>query len=616
MLRILSPNLLQILFNLGEILSEEDKNSFGTARVIRIYQRAGDQIQLLQRIDWELPIPSNRDCWISNEQMLSATDFEKHLEEHKIDAIVIKDMCKGVVSESLINWLIGKKLGVPWFISTKTWTPDWLKLLAHENVRLVILPEMAVQSALQSGLVSTWITRSGFASKEAQEQIREIGKLFENPPIVVVLPGGLKVLAADQFSNRGLLQTDYEPRRLAVRVPMASVLFPTLTAKLLNDATIEFGRLLKESIYFTQEWMSHEVQRVIKPETWEPDNEPTLNLKVKPERDFIGSWKPFKWEESQNHWTHALSNYGIIKYFDGKKYLQLWRSMIEVDAYVCCVDEKRKVLQKLIQKLGDFKSIGERQSISCMFIDSPGSGKTYLVRCLAKSLGMRYLLFNITQMISKNDILESFDTIVTTQALNKEEPVLVFIDEINAKLDNQHVYDTFLAPLEEGVYVRAGKTFHIEPCVWVFAGTEYPVKENDPNRDKSTKASDFQSRLTLDLLNLRVGSKDRKHEEARVEKVYLGVALLRSEFPDVRRVSFKVLRTFHNLIDLEVREIKHFAKSFKNIQYGKVTSKNVPFDWLESRDQVKLDLVDWAEWDEGDMVEIVGNQKLTERLTT
>ena len=112
-----------------------------------------------------------------------------------------------------------------------------------------------------------------------------------------------------------------------------------------------------------------------------------------------------------------------------------------------------------------------------MLVASPGSGKTFLVNRLAKSLGMRGLKFNITQMLSKSDILDCFDTIVTTQAQNRDEKIIVFFDEINAQLGGQYVYDTFLAPIEEGVYVRAGKTFPIDPCVWIFAGTEKPTDD-------------------------------------------------------------------------------------------------------------------------------------------
>ncbi len=199
-----------------------------------------------------------------------------------------------------------------------------------------------------------------------------------------------------------------------------------------------------------------------------------------------------------------------------------------------------------------------------MLIASPGSGKTFLVRRLADAVKLRFLGFNITQMIGKSDLLDCFDTIVTNQAQNREQSLLVFVDEINAKLDSQHVYDTFLAPLEEHVYVRAGKTFHIDPCVWVFAGTERPMSQKGAEHDKSDKASDFESRLTLPPVDLKVGSAS----EDQVEKVYLGVSLLRKAFPDVRWVSKKVLQAFHSLPrDLEAREIKHFVESFVDIQY-------------------------------------------------
>lgn len=276
-----------------------------------------------------------------------------------------------------------------------------------------------------------------------------------------------------------------------------------------------------------------------------------------------------------------------------------------MDGYVCCTDSKRKALQKLVEELGSFKAKGKQEPKSAMLVASPGSGKTFLVRCLAKSIGLRYLPFNITQMLSKTDILDCFDTVVTTQVQNREESILVFIDEINAKLQNEHVYDTFLAPIEEGVYVRGGKTFHIDPCVWVFAGTERSVKENDPLRDKSTKASDFESRLTIPPLDIKIDV-TREMNELRTEKVYLGVTLLRSVFPDVRKVSGKVLEVFHGLRpDLEVRELANFVKSFIDIQYGEVLARNVPTIWLEEH-QSGIDIIDWKAREEGEMVEIIG----------
>jgi hypothetical protein len=40
------------------------------------------------------------------------------------------------------------------------------------------------------------------------------------------------------------------------------------------------------------------------------------------------------------------------------------------------------------------------------------------------------------------------------------------------KLSNDRFSNLFLAPLEDGVYMRGGNRFRIDPCIWIFAGTK------------------------------------------------------------------------------------------------------------------------------------------------
>ncbi len=605
------------LFNLEDIL----KRNHGTTRVIRIYQHTGAKIDLIQRLDWELRVsPAG---WIdeNNKQFLENSALNKFLEETSFDAVVIKDLYKGVISKEMVKWLASKESlqDIPWFVSSKEWEPDWLDDLPKEKLELLVIPQVAAGNAVYDGILKNWITKSSDtsnASKEAFDEIDKLANKFNDKPFIVVLPEGLSIFARDRRKDKreGWLQTATEPRpSLAVEMPMASVFYPALVANLLNDKDIALKELLQKALDFTQKWMRFEVKRVTEPDSWNPKEKPAIDLDFKKELNKIeevGDWKPFSWEVAKNEWGQSLSNQGIIEK-ENKKYLELWRATTDVDGYVCCVSSKLGRLQQLAQEIKNFKSKENRHSISYMLIDSPGSGKTFLVRCLARSLGLQYLPFNITQMLSKKDILDCFDTIVTTQALNKGGTVLVFFDEINAALETQQVYDTFLAPLEEEVYVRAGKAFHIDPCVWIFAGTERPVKEGDEKRNSSTKASDFESRLTLPPFDLKINMKNTvEQNEARVEKVYLGVSLLRKEFPDVRRVSERVLELFHFFNpDLQVREIEHFVKAFTNIQYGDVLVNNVPVKWLEKQDWIKhVDLGNWKRQshNEGDKVEIIG----------
>jgi len=178
----------------------------------------------------------------------------------------------------------------------------------------------------------------------------------------------------------------------------------------------------------------------------------------------------------------------------------------------------------------------------------------------------------------------------------------VFVDEINSLLDGYEVYDAFLSPLEKGVYVRNGHLFGIKPCVWFFAGTRHPAPVGAPASEQAPKASDFVSRLTLQpVVEFDVEKDDEKF--ARLEKVYLGVANLRFEYPDVRKVSKKVLSAFHLIRPAtSIRDLSHFVKAFKDIQYGKVLAKNVPRRYFA---KLGVDAGTWEASDEGPLVTII-----------
>lgn len=331
-----------------------------------------------------------------------------------------------------------------------------------------------------------------------------------------------------------------------------------------------------------------EVGRIMTPEDWSPSEKQILEIEATPKESGWEDWKDFNWLRARTEWESAFSGCGVIENQRGEKYLELRRAMTEVDGYVCCVNSKRTILQTLVRELAPRQPRERRQHRSYMFIASPGFGKTILVRNLAKALKLRFLPFNITQLLSRNDLLDCFETIVTIQAQNRDEVLLVFFDEVNAKLDGQHVYDAFLGPLEEGQYVRGGKTFYIDPCVWIFAGTERPAQPPNGNRgdrgwDRAEKGSDFISRLTREPFGLKIDLDDREEvDQAQLEKVYLGVSLIRSAFPDVRKVSDKVLKGFQILpVHLAAREIQRFVKSFRDIQYGVVLARNLPEDWPE-----------------------------------
>jgi hypothetical protein len=327
------------------------------------------------------------------------------------------------------------------------------------------------------------------------------------------------------------------------------------------------------------------------------------------------SSKKFSWQEEALLWRDAIREKGVVQ-IKGKKQLQLWRSMVDIEGYACCVEEKRKLISQIKRGIQAFSGSEKRHHVCCMLVASSGFGKTFFVRQLAKALGFRFLSVNITQMVSRNDILDCFDTIVTTQAQNPDKDVLVFVDEINSRLEGDHVYDAFLVPIEEGAYMRGGKVFHIAPCVWIFAGTARPTisKSESGCEGSPNKGTDFESRLSMGV----VGIDDVKGlHHVRTENVYRAVAMIREEFPDVRYVSEGILELFRCMQDnVSIRDLKNFVKALKNVQYGRVLVNNVQdealkrlgsaFDWSRW-DEKKKEKKDWDKEKDGDDVEVVSS---------
>jgi hypothetical protein len=89
----------------------------GTTRVIRLYRQTGSQVELVERIDWELKTPEGG--WVSQAELGTHTELRKIIENSRPDAIVVKDLLKGVVSDDLIHFLAGRLRQVPWYISSK-----------------------------------------------------------------------------------------------------------------------------------------------------------------------------------------------------------------------------------------------------------------------------------------------------------------------------------------------------------------------------------------------------------------------------------------------------------------------------------------------------------------
>jgi hypothetical protein len=394
---------------------------------------------------------------------------------------------------------------------------------------------------------------------------------------------------------------------------MASVFFPALGAYMIAS-DLPFYETLKNAISFTATWEKEEGQRT-RGDDWQPtDNQELLLTRPIPLPTDLPLWNEFKWETLSGEWRQAFSERGVVTVRDrngnSKEEFQLWRAMTDIPGYVTCIPNKRRHVLTLLRAGRSLKYVppDDRKAKSFFIVDDPGSGKSFMVERLAATLDMPYLRFNIASLSAKEELRDCFHRISLLQSEHPDAIPLVFFDEMNAKKGVQTVYDAFLEPLEDGTYNHDGTTVHLKPCLWIFAGTERPVKD----LHASNKAQDFESRLSHEVMYLnglkKSDGKQTSNEEEpeadleQLEQIYIGVATIRALFPDVTKISTKVLWAF-NIIYSKTgqddslkgpRGIRHFVNSFPYVQYGRVMQSNLPVGWNK---RMAVDNQFFRDWD-------------------
>jgi len=365
---------------------------------------------------------------------------------------------------------------------------------------------------------------------------------------------------------------------------MASVLFSAVVANLIaeSEAAITaqpFANCLEEAGSFTLMWEHEEAKRLTNGD-WVPSEKQVLRIGSPRSEDSLAvKWAPFDWMRTCEDWKDAFSGLGIVRNRrTGQDEFQLWRAMTELDGYISCSATRRSAVRRLLSEGQELvrAPVSERRHRSFLIVDKPGSGKSYLVDRLASKLCVRPLRFNISQFLTRDQVIDCFQMILSAQSEAKDdEPLIVFFDEINTKVSGEPPYGLFLDPLENGTFTHQGRVSHLAPCLWLFAGTHVPDEAS-----KSTKAADFMSRQTR-FFQLYTGIPEE--DLSTVEQVYIGVAAIRGAFPEVNQVSKKVLNAF-TLLPAEVgpRATKRLVHSFRYVQYGRVMAHNIPANWPDT----------------------------------
>jgi hypothetical protein len=574
------------------------KYIFGTNRAFRYFQILDKRKAMqLSRINWELcgsrfspgrhwlcesTIDTRQDDYIAKWIKASKSMIDD------IDYVIVKDCGKGVVSKMLIEGICKHlrstlRANTKWHVSSRTWEPEWLSYLAGRvNIQSICFPDIMERNAnaphtwMQEGLSKDDYKKSMTASRSALIYLHDIAKKYavHNSSIVVA-----KMLKDDHFimldyrnqskrnhSSTVISGADSDLTSSTFEIGRTSALQSSIVlSDILNDSSIsEMGgralAVIRRQIKANTNWIT---------EIGKPLVEPVFPEQAVQTDDLLQSYSTTK---LLRDWKTALSDIPIFKHEkrhdDGSiGTIQMWRAATVIKDYVCIEPTRCKSIAALRDLVDNYDHLQSRKSRACLILAKPGSGKSTLLKRLDESLpNVELLSFNITTMNRREELIDCFDQIVTYQLNNPGQKLVVFFDEINAHMENHTVYDMFLAPLEDGYYMRGGKRFIIRPCIWLFAGTKIDSSDN--------KASDFKSRLVaeIDLVNADDGlSKPRTRRDKinlaiktrylRAENVYLALASLKGTYRDLNRVKMNLVRAFSRFrIGVSVRDVRRFVE--------------------------------------------------------
>jgi len=336
-----------------------------TTQVVRLYYLADQDTEQLSRIDWEPKIPPIR------------TRLDPDLDKlpPNIDAIVVYDLCKGVISADLMKSLALRYPGASWYVRSKTEEPTWLKTITP-NLKLILFGPEILSSRNPWG---SWLIgdRINYQAKELLDKV-------PNTSVVLLLDSREVIALVNKktcLTVRGTKGVDS-----LSQVGWSSAFFTSLIFSMLLDekSSVDgeaIGTAMKEA------------------------NSQMVSLKqiIAPTKNAAPPIFPVNqdvtWPEEAIRWQNALRGRGISSLRTpevrsghyAKKRLDVWRGCTAVPGYVCCIPEKRDLINRIGRHLRSFRGPNEQsRPISIMLQADPGTGKTFLAKSFASTLHLSW----------------------------------------------------------------------------------------------------------------------------------------------------------------------------------------------------------------------------------
>lgn len=602
------------MFNIVDKGNPKTEDYTSTNRLIRLYEGFGsDQPYLRSRFDWRLELKREYKNYGVVNEIKAATARQE------VEAIVIVDHGYGVVDERLVDSLVDAFPQAKWYIRCKLESAPWVSRLAkrHKTLRLIFTDEQLLEYrygvrvwrhgpvVLGRGALEVLGDLLGLRKYLHTEmtdanplQAENAALLFEDDTAI-----GASRIGDPEENDASLINISRPPGdKNPIKVGRSTVFFASLIHWDLMQESLDRSMnnacswALRNAYRWTESctraWLEVNPSDLSGPF---PTAVYPLPSQAKPATSTTASSGLLHYNDSWKAWNASSKALGIVE-IEGEKQIHLWRAQGTLKEYICPGGKKRSDINELISRLHTYKDErNPKYPFNCLLLAEPGWGKSTLAQCLSRHFEFAFLSYSIAQMASNQDLVNCLKEIVSTQNRTRRR-VLVFIDEIDARIENHTALGLLLDPIWGGAFMSDGNVYRIEPCVWVFASTK-PLSRL---REES-KGRDFLSRMNGPIIHLDFFAKQREElekeknekkrilsmadivrskkesEPLRTELVYHGVNFLNRVFGPISGIDESVLRVFFDTLPIDgIRSIEILVSRFRDISRGIVSVRNVP----------------------------------------
>ncbi|MCH2171310.1 ATP-binding protein [Myxococcota bacterium] len=585
------------LYDLAKALP--DAVPHATLRVMRVFEPGIQVVVERDRIEWEVGAPydeAGRPSWtVPGFDWASFEDaIDGEQESFEIDAVLVDDRQRGVIGAPLLRFLKQKCLFAEWFVATSSHDPSWLAELEDVALRLLVVRDDPVSTG--SSGATRWVTARGAPTREALEDLASLlDRLAKVPQLsVVVLPERGAALGVDRRSPKegGELSVVMPRNDRASRDLADGAVLGGLVANLMRHPSLAVGEVLGLVLGDLSRFESHATDRLLSRSS--PLQGPRLALAGEQAVEQLPhSLRDLR--EERRAWQSASRSCGVVERGDGRRVLELWRAMQELEGFVVWERTRRMSIGKVSRALGFCSSRDPGEPTPSALLWGPaGSGRSTLARALAREHGMTFLSIEGVRLPVGADLAVALAAEVAEKTREDEESLLVHVDLTRSTVGVGALFEA-LESLDRGDRLAQRG---LAPRAWLVASE---------TRENSSEPADRWRRVTeapsLGSVDLSVFSDP---DEGHLERMFLGVRMLRETFPEVLRIDYAMVDLLMRApLDVATRELADFVGALQDVREGRVGAENVPRGASLGGASVEELLSAPAEQPRGEWVEIV-----------